>query len=79
MVFVKIDEFGMVVFGLGGLEDVFVNWDSSKGKCFYLMYIVILGYNLIGIFFLVECKKEIYVICSKYDVIIIEDEFYWYF
>ncbi|KAK4646512.1 hypothetical protein QC761_211150 [Podospora bellae-mahoneyi] len=78
MVPVETDESGMAVSGPGGLEDVLANWDSSKGKRPHLMYTVTLGHNPTGILLSVERKKEIYTICSKYDVIIIEDEPYWY-
>lgn len=37
-----------------------------------------LGHNPTGIVLSVERKKEIYAICHKYDVIIVEDEPYWY-
>jgi DNA-binding transcriptional MocR family regulator len=37
-----------------------------------------LGHNPTGIVLSVERKKEIYAVCSKYDVIIVEDEPYWY-
>jgi DNA-binding transcriptional MocR family regulator len=37
-----------------------------------------LGHNPTGIVVSVERKKEIYAVCSKYDVIIVEDEPYWY-
>ncbi len=37
-----------------------------------------LGHNPTGIVLSVERKKEIYAVCSKYDVVIVEDEPYWY-
>lgn len=37
-----------------------------------------LGHNPTGIVLSVERKREIYAVCSKYDVIIVEDEPYWY-
>ncbi|KAK0739810.1 pyridoxal phosphate-dependent transferase [Apiosordaria backusii] len=78
MVPVKTDEAGMAVSGPGGLEDVLANWDTTKGKRPHLMYTVTLGHNPTGILLSLERKREIYAICSKYDVIIIEDEPYWY-
>ncbi|KAK4148910.1 pyridoxal phosphate-dependent transferase [Chaetomidium leptoderma] len=75
---VKADPSGMAVGGPGGLEDVLANWDTSKGKRPHLMYTVTLGHNPTGIVLSVERKKEIYAVCSKYDVIIVEDEPYWY-
>ncbi|KAL2023842.1 hypothetical protein VTK56DRAFT_1109 [Thermocarpiscus australiensis] len=78
IVTVKADASGMVATGPGGLEDVLSNWDPSKGKRPHLMYTVTLGHNPTGIVLSVERKKEIYAVCSKYDVIIVEDEPYWY-
>ncbi|KAL2259644.1 hypothetical protein VTK26DRAFT_6621 [Humicola hyalothermophila] len=75
---VKADAHGMVVTGPGGLEDVLANWDPARGKRPHLMYTVTLGHNPTGIVLSVERKKEIYAVCSKYDVIIVEDEPYWY-
>ncbi|KAK3296904.1 pyridoxal phosphate-dependent transferase [Chaetomium fimeti] len=78
VVTVKSNASGMAVKGPGGLEDVLANWDPSKGKRPHLMYTVTLGHNPTGIVLSVERKKEIYAVCSKYDVIIVEDEPYWY-
>ncbi|KAK4175736.1 pyridoxal phosphate-dependent transferase [Triangularia setosa] len=78
MVPVETDKAGMAVSGPGGLEDVLANWDSTKGKRPHLLYTVTLGHNPTGILLSVERKRAIYAICSKYDVIIIEDEPYWY-
>ncbi|KAK3327516.1 aromatic amino acid aminotransferase [Cercophora scortea] len=75
---VKADEFGMLATGEGGLEDVLENWDPAKGRRPHLMYTVTLGHNPTGIVLSIERKKQIYAICSKYDVIIVEDEPYWY-
>ncbi|KAK4168047.1 Aromatic/aminoadipate aminotransferase 1 [Cladorrhinum sp. PSN259] len=75
---VKTDAEGMAVKGPGGLEDVLANWDHSKGKRPNLLYTVALGHNPTGILLPLERKKEIYSVCAKYDVIIIEDEPYWY-
>ncbi|KAK3325849.1 pyridoxal phosphate-dependent transferase [Apodospora peruviana] len=76
---ITADEFGMVATGKeGSLEDVLANWDDSKGKRPHLMYTVTLGHNPTGLVLSVERKKQIYAVCSKYDVIIVEDEPYWY-
>ena len=75
---VKADEYGMVPTGEGSLEDVLEHWDPSKGKRPHLMYTVTLGHNPSGIVLSVERRKELYAVCSKYDVIIVEDEPYWY-
>ncbi|KAL2191900.1 PLP-dependent transferase [Thermothelomyces heterothallicus CBS 203.75] len=75
---VKADASGMAVDGPGGLEDVLANWDPAKGKRPHLLYTVTLGHNPTGIVLSMERRREIYALCSKYDVIIVEDEPYWY-
>ncbi|KAH8908664.1 aromatic amino acid aminotransferase [Coniochaeta sp. PMI_546] len=78
IVAVEADEGGMVVSGKGGLEDVLANWDYAKGKRPSLMYTVTMGHNPTGIVLSLERRKEIYAVCSRYDVIIVEDDPYWY-
>ncbi|RDW82994.1 PLP-dependent transferase-3 [Coleophoma crateriformis] len=75
---VKIDLDGMLTTGPGGLEDVLANWDESKGKRPHLMYTVTMGQNPTSSLLSVQRRKDIYALCSKYDVIIIEDDPYWY-
>ena len=36
-----------------------------------------MGHNPTGIVLSLERRKEIYAVCSRYDVIIIEDDHYW--
>ncbi|KAK0626563.1 pyridoxal phosphate-dependent transferase [Immersiella caudata] len=62
----------------GDLENTLAGWDSSKGKRPHIMYTVTLGHNPTGNVVSLERKKEVYAVCSKYDVIIVEDEPYWY-
>ncbi|KZF20148.1 PLP-dependent transferase [Xylona heveae TC161] len=75
---VDIDDQGMIPYGEGSLEDILSNWDTKKGKRPHLMYIVTIGQNPTGTVMGLERRKEIYGICSKYDVVIIEDDPYWY-
>ncbi|KAI1339067.1 aromatic amino acid aminotransferase [Xylariaceae sp. FL0016] len=75
---VELDEEGMTPYGPGGLEDVLANWDDSKGKRPHLMYTVTMGHNPTSGVLSPQRRKELYEICSKYDVIIIEDDPYWY-
>ncbi|KAL7625394.1 hypothetical protein AAE478_004613 [Parahypoxylon ruwenzoriense] len=75
---VEMDDEGMAPYGPGGLEDVLANWDNNKGKRPHLMYTVTMGHNPTSGVLSLERRKEIYSICSKYDVIIIEDDPYWY-
>ena len=37
-----------------------------------------MGHNPTGYVLSLERRKEIYAVCSKYDVIIVEDDPYWY-
>ncbi|TAQ86436.1 hypothetical protein B7494_g5240 [Chlorociboria aeruginascens] len=75
---VKIDFMGMLPTGPGSLEDVLENWDVLKGKRPHLMYTVTIGQNPTGSTISIQRRKELYAICSKYDVIIVEDDPYWY-
>ncbi|TVY51850.1 Aromatic amino acid aminotransferase [Lachnellula cervina] len=75
---VKMDLEGMLPSGPGGLEDVLENWDESKGMRPHLMYTVTIGQNPTSGTLSIQRRKDIYALCSKYDVIIIEDEPYWY-
>ncbi|KUI52754.1 hypothetical protein VP1G_00247 [Cytospora mali] len=75
---VKADEGGMVATGPGSLEDVLANWDPTKGRRPHLLYTVTMGHNPTGILLSLERRKALYAVCSKYDVLIIEDDPYWY-
>jgi DNA-binding transcriptional MocR family regulator len=75
---VEVDSDGMMAHGEGGLEDVLANWDYGRGRRPHLMYTVTMGHNPTGTLLSVERRKELYAICSKYDVIIVEDDPYWY-
>ncbi|EED17873.1 aromatic amino acid aminotransferase, putative [Talaromyces stipitatus ATCC 10500] len=77
IVTVAVDADGMKASGPGGLADVLENWDFSQGRCPHLMYTVTLGQNPTGSTTSIERRKEIYALCQKYDIIIIEDEPYW--
>jgi DNA-binding transcriptional MocR family regulator len=75
---VAIDDEGMMASGPGGLEDVLENWDESKGRRPHLMYTVTIGQNPTSGTLSVARRTEIYALCVKYDVIIVEDDPYWY-
>ncbi|KAI9676017.1 MAG: hypothetical protein M1817_000760 [Caeruleum heppii] len=75
---VKMDGEGMKGSGDGGLRDVLANWDANKGKRPHLMYTVTVGQNPTSGTLSVERRKELYSICKEYDIIIIEDDPYWY-
>ncbi|KAL6706208.1 hypothetical protein ACN47E_005943 [Coniothyrium glycines] len=78
IVAVAIDAEGMLAAGPGGLDDVLENWDFSKGRRPHLMYTVTIGQNPTSGTLSVERRTQIYAICVKYDVVIIEDDPYWY-
>ncbi|RAL61701.1 hypothetical protein DID88_002769 [Monilinia fructigena] len=75
---VKIDLQGMIPTGPGSLEDVLENWDESQGRRPHMMYTVTIGQNPTSGTVSIQRRKELYAICSKYDVVIIEDDPYWY-
>ncbi|KAF7899152.1 uncharacterized protein EAF01_008365 [Botrytis porri] len=75
---VKIDLEGMIPTGPGSLEDVLENWDDSKGRRPHMMYTITIGQNPTSGTLSVPRRKELYAICSKFDVMIIEDDPYWY-
>lgn len=75
---ITIDEEGMEASGPGGLEHALRNWDESRGKRPHLMYTVTIGQNPTSGTLSLQRRKELYAICSRYDVIIVEDDPYWY-
>lgn len=75
---ITIDDEGMMAKGPGGLEDVLENWDFSKGRRPHLMYTVTIGQNPTSGTLSVARRTEIYALCVKYDIIIVEDDPYWY-
>ncbi len=75
---VAIDDEGMCASGPGGLEDVLENWDFSKGRRPHMMYTVTIGQNPTSGTLSVARRTEIYALCVKYDIIIVEDDPYWY-
>ncbi|CAN6618014.1 aromatic amino acid aminotransferase 2 [Trichomonascus vanleenenianus] len=75
---VKSDKYGMVVNGTNGLRQVLEGWNSFKGRRPHLMYTVTIGQNPTGSVEAYERRKEIYELCSVFDILIIEDEPYWF-
>ncbi|KAF2663262.1 aromatic amino acid aminotransferase [Microthyrium microscopicum] len=75
---IAMDDEGMLAKGPGGLDDALENWDFSKGKRPHLMYSVTIGQNPTSGTLSTPRRKEIYAVCQKYDVIIVEDDPYWY-
>ncbi|KAG8628218.1 hypothetical protein KVT40_004091 [Elsinoe batatas] len=75
---VGIDDEGMRTEGKGGLRDVLENWDYKKGRIPQLMYTVTMGQNPTSGVLSLKRRRAIYELCSKYDIIIVEDDPYWY-
>ncbi|MCJ1475738.1 hypothetical protein MMC13_004402 [Lambiella insularis] len=75
---VAIDGEGMLAAGKGGLADVLENWDETKGKRPHLIYTVTIGQNPTSGTLGIQRRKDIYALCVKYDIIIVEDDPYWY-
>ncbi|KAL4942759.1 hypothetical protein BDV06DRAFT_211581 [Aspergillus oleicola] len=74
---VAIDAEGMLPYGPGGLNEVLKNWDYRRGRRPHLMYTITIGQNPTGGTLSVERRKQLYSICQKYDIVIIEDDPYW--
>ncbi|PGH04315.1 hypothetical protein AJ80_08538 [Polytolypa hystricis UAMH7299] len=74
---IAMDADGMKATGKGGLADVLDNWDFSRGKRPHLLYTITIGQNPTGAVIPLQRRKEIYAICQKYDIIIVEDDPYW--
>ncbi|KAJ0117905.1 Pyridoxal phosphate-dependent transferase major region subdomain 1 [Diaporthe amygdali] len=74
---VTMDAEGMLAHGAGSLSDVLQNWDFSKGKRPHVVYTIPTGQNPTSGVLSFERRKEIYAVCSKFDLVLIEDDPYW--
>ncbi|KAL4929688.1 putative aromatic amino acid aminotransferase [Aspergillus undulatus] len=74
---IAMDAEGMLPYGPGGLDEVLENWDYRRGRRPHLMYTITIGQNPTGGTLAIERRKEIYAICQKYDILIVEDDPYW--
>ncbi|KAF5023805.1 hypothetical protein F66182_4113 [Fusarium sp. NRRL 66182] len=75
---VETDEEGMRAEGPGGLREVLENWDPKKGRRPHFLYTVTMGDNPTSFVVGVKRRKEIYALASEFDIIIVEDDPYWY-
>ncbi|KAH7008173.1 pyridoxal phosphate-dependent transferase [Ilyonectria destructans] len=75
---VELDGQGMLAEGPGGLREVLENWDPKNGRRPSFIYTVTMGHNPTSGIQSVHRRKEIYKLASEYDLLIIEDEPYWY-
>ncbi|KAA1477299.1 PLP-dependent transferase [Dentipellis sp. KUC8613] len=60
------------------LRALLAQWDESKGKRPHVMYTVPVGQNPSGATMGIQRKREIYDVCVEYDVIIVEDDPYYF-
>jgi len=78
---IAMDEEGMLAHGHArSLYNVMSRWDVERdgGKRPHIMYTVTMGQNPTSGLLSVKRRKEIYEVCQKYDVLIVEDDPYFY-
>ncbi|EER29497.1 Aromatic/aminoadipate aminotransferase 1 [Coccidioides posadasii str. Silveira] len=74
---VKMDEQGLLP---SSLDEVLTNWDASArgARKPFVLYTVPSGQNPTGATQDVERRKEVYKVAQKHDIIIVEDEPYYF-
>jgi aromatic amino acid aminotransferase I / 2-aminoadipate transaminase len=74
---VPMDEYGMCA---DGLDDVLTNWDEKErgGPKPFLVYTVPTGQNPTGATQTAQRRRDIYAVAQKHDLIIMEDEPYYF-
>ncbi|KAH9950244.1 pyridoxal phosphate-dependent transferase [Amylocystis lapponica] len=60
------------------MERLLSGWDNSWGRRPHVLYTVPCGQNPTGSTLTLERRKRIYEICQRFDVVIIEDDPYYY-
>lgn len=78
---VAIDSEGMLAYGHPkSLYNVLSNWEPERdgGRRPHIMYTVTMGQNPTSGLLSVKRRKEIYELCQKFDVLIVEDDPYFY-
>lgn len=78
---ISMDAEGMLAYGdKRSLYRVLVDWNVERdgGKRPHIMYTVTMGQNPTSGLLSVKRRKEIYEICQKFDVLIVEDDPYFY-
>ncbi|KAF2402996.1 aromatic amino acid aminotransferas-like protein [Trichodelitschia bisporula] len=78
VVTVNMDEHGILPTGPGSLTDVLENWDTAQGPRPHILYTVPTGQNPTGVLAPTWRREEVYDVCCKFDVLIAEDDPYWY-
>ncbi|KAF4333866.1 aromatic amino acid aminotransferase [Fusarium beomiforme] len=77
IVSISMDHEGLLAHGQGSLFEVLKNWDPAKGKRPHVLYTIPTGQNPTSGVLSFTRRKEIYDICSRFDVVIVEDDPYW--
>ncbi|KAK3906675.1 pyridoxal phosphate-dependent transferase [Staphylotrichum tortipilum] len=72
---VKMDGEGLVP---GELEGLLSGWDVGRGRKPHVLYTVPSGQNPTGATQSEERRREVYEVCRRHDVMIVEDEPYYY-
>ncbi|OCH85707.1 L-tyrosine:2-oxoglutarate aminotransferase [Obba rivulosa] len=72
---VKMDGCGMIP---ESLEEILVRWDEGRGKRPHVLYVVPCGQNPTGSTLSLERRRKIYEIAQLYDLVIIEDDPYYF-
>ncbi|KAH9930640.1 L-tyrosine:2-oxoglutarate aminotransferase [Fomitopsis serialis] len=72
---VKIDEGGLIP---EELENILVNWSEERGPRPHVLYTVPCGQNPTGSTLSVERRKKIYELARRFDLLIIEDDPYYF-
>lgn len=76
---IGMDAEGIRAEGARGLRDILEHWDPSvQGRRPHLMYTVTVGQNPTGGTLSLPRRRAIYDLCERFDIIIIEDDPYWY-
>ncbi|RDX46890.1 PLP-dependent transferase [Lentinus brumalis] len=72
---IKMDDGGMIP---EELERVLAEWDLARGRRPHVIYLVPCGQNPTGSTLSLERRKRIYAIAQRFDLIIIEDDPYYF-
>ncbi|OHE96500.1 aromatic amino acid aminotransferase [Colletotrichum orchidophilum] len=73
----KMDDEGMLAHGTGSLSDILQSWDHMNGKRPHVLYTIPTGQNPSSGTLSASRRKEVYDVCSMYDVVVVEDDPYW--
>ncbi|KAF5020254.1 hypothetical protein F66182_7732 [Fusarium sp. NRRL 66182] len=77
MVPITMDVEGMLAYGAGSLSATLQSWDPARGKRPHVLYTIPTGQNPTSGVLSFRRRKDIYDICSRFDIVIIEDDPYW--